>query len=577
MRVMLQEGRTLRASGEAFQQMERTKWVTLCGATLAVVSSTVLYINIILWAVFFDTFVSNSWLNPFVFMTPMDSILNDIGMLLVSGLCSSLVSGTMGQSSAVSPGDSVQSMKRMLPASVQLARSQLETLGSIPNAKEFVPPQQQPCCARLKLAAHVLEQELFDEVDEGPRVMKESLAAVIDEEFATAAGLFFARCVEDAKRFEREMRAQYHEARRGHRLIYADVLEQIRLEPTFETLYARVEKLAQDCKDLGRAQEQRPCTVSGLLARGEKVGARYNGLMGTVSRKTGGRFLAAPRKGLIRIMEKLSLTAGEQHGKAERVCDVVRGAIECANFTTMMGVLRLLCDMDGSLSVTGETGGIEEKICLTRCKNRFGRPTSGGWADIMLNFYFEDDEDGFLCELQLVHTQLYTVRKNMGAHGTYAVFRAALELLEMLGKDPEAGMDEGEREGLVWKGRSGAVVLAERKRSMASEVWNVEAQSLHLKMNDLEEQNKILASNLIDLKAEEDEEQIKCNMTDLKAEKDAEVVDLKGQNNHLVLEVTTLKDEKDVEEHISFIKQEILISNKEKRMIELKNWLNQLN
>ena len=37
------------------------------------------------------------------------------------------------------------------------------------------------------------------------------------------------------------------------------------------------------------------------------------------------------------------------------------------------------------------------------------------------------------------------------------------------------------------------------------------------------------------------------------------------------------KDENDVEEHISFIKQEILIANKEKRMMELKNWLNQLN
>ena len=37
------------------------------------------------------------------------------------------------------------------------------------------------------------------------------------------------------------------------------------------------------------------------------------------------------------------------------------------------------------------------------------------------------------------------------------------------------------------------------------------------------------------------------------------------------------KDEKDVERHISLIKNEISISNKEKRMVELKNWLNQLN
>ena len=37
------------------------------------------------------------------------------------------------------------------------------------------------------------------------------------------------------------------------------------------------------------------------------------------------------------------------------------------------------------------------------------------------------------------------------------------------------------------------------------------------------------------------------------------------------------RDKKDIEKHISLIKNEISISNKEKRMVELKNWLNQLN
>ncbi len=36
-------------------------------------------------------------------------------------------------------------------------------------------------------------------------------------------------------------------------------------------------------------------------------------------------------------------------------------------------------------------------------------------------------------------------------------------------------------------------------------------------------------------------------------------------------------NEQDVDSHISFIKNEILISDKEKRMVELRNWLNQLN
>ena len=37
------------------------------------------------------------------------------------------------------------------------------------------------------------------------------------------------------------------------------------------------------------------------------------------------------------------------------------------------------------------------------------------------------------------------------------------------------------------------------------------------------------------------------------------------------------KNEYDVEEHISLLKDEILITDKRKKMLELQNWLNQLN
>ena len=37
------------------------------------------------------------------------------------------------------------------------------------------------------------------------------------------------------------------------------------------------------------------------------------------------------------------------------------------------------------------------------------------------------------------------------------------------------------------------------------------------------------------------------------------------------------ENESDVNKHISFIKKEILVSNRENRMVELKNWLSQLN
>ena len=52
---------------------------------------------------------------------------------------------------------------------------------------------------------------------------------------------------------------------------------------------------------------------------------------------------------------------------------------------------------------------------------------------------------------------------------------------------------------------------------------------------------------------------------------------IKFRKDKLIENRKVFKDESDVEEHIYFIKQEILRVNKEKRMMELKNWLNQLN
>jgi hypothetical protein len=68
-------------------RLEKTKWLTLLGASLAVLSSTALYINFGLYIAlggFGKPFYTNPYLNIFVFGINLDSLLNDIGMLLVS-------------------------------------------------------------------------------------------------------------------------------------------------------------------------------------------------------------------------------------------------------------------------------------------------------------------------------------------------------------------------------------------------------------------------------------------------------------------------------------------------------------
>jgi hypothetical protein len=69
------------------KDMNKTKWVTLIGSTLSVVSSSLLYINFILFSVLGEgsQFWNSHWLNVFVFGAAMDSICNDVGLLLVCG------------------------------------------------------------------------------------------------------------------------------------------------------------------------------------------------------------------------------------------------------------------------------------------------------------------------------------------------------------------------------------------------------------------------------------------------------------------------------------------------------------
>ena len=52
---------------------------------------------------------------------------------------------------------------------------------------------------------------------------------------------------------------------------------------------------------------------------------------------------------------------------------------------------------------------------------------------------------------------------------------------------------------------------------------------------------------------------------------------IKFRKDRLIENRKVFNNEQDVDSHILFIKNEILISDKEKRMVELKNWLDQLN
>jgi hypothetical protein len=67
--------------------------MTLAGSILAVLSSSVLYVNVILYMLLGENgnqFLTSLYLNYQVFGMNLDSVLNDIGMLLVCGVVKKL-------------------------------------------------------------------------------------------------------------------------------------------------------------------------------------------------------------------------------------------------------------------------------------------------------------------------------------------------------------------------------------------------------------------------------------------------------------------------------------------------------
>ena len=51
---------------------------------------------------------------------------------------------------------------------------------------------------------------------------------------------------------------------------------------------------------------------------------------------------------------------------------------------------------------------------------------------------------------------------------------------------------------------------------------------------------------------------------------------IKFRKDRLIKDRKCFKDEEEIKKHINFIEQEIKVSVKESRMLELKNWLNYL-
>eukprot|EP00930_Biecheleria_cincta_P056795 TRINITY_DN4284_c0_g1_i1.p1 TRINITY_DN4284_c0_g1~~TRINITY_DN4284_c0_g1_i1.p1 ORF type:complete len:903 (-),score=169.33 TRINITY_DN4284_c0_g1_i1:656-3364(-) len=127
------------------------------------------------------------------------------------------------------------------------------------------------------------------------------------------------------------------------------------------------------------------------------------------------------RKKLGRIQEKLNNSALRRED-ASRVYDCARAMMTFESMEAVHAALEQIC-----AQVTAGS------IAIDRVKDRFSKPSGGGWADAMINFHFVGGEAaGHVCEFQLVHNKLLLARAGLGGHDAYGAFRATLELLELL-------------------------------------------------------------------------------------------------------------------------------------------------
>jgi len=202
-------------------------------------------------------------------------------------------------------------------------------------------------------------------------------------------------------------------------------------ESDYQEFLQTADALSDQVKLHRRVAQQNTRDATQLLIEGHKCQTHFAALLGRLMNE-GCDGTLGPLKKLDRMVEKTMLRPENMlkpmhalHKGAmkadlnfEKICDICRGFVEGHSMGSLLQVLK-------ELGAEQEAGN----IVIVRVKNRFASPSAAGWADCMVNLYFPNDPAAHVCELQLVHHDLMTVRQNLGAHQVYRKGRNATELL----------------------------------------------------------------------------------------------------------------------------------------------------
>lgn len=195
--------------------------------------------------------------------------------------------------------------------------------------------------------------------------------------------------------------------------IYTAAKDLIKDEPSWE----KVMKLGEKFQKSGDFCQARNVLIP-LYEDAHSVKREFDAALSQVSASSGAKFHSSALKHLYRCVEK-TVMRSENVGRSDNVYDIVRAMVECESMSQMASSLEALSKHDG--------------LEILRCKNRFAKPSPGGWMDLMVNVRMKADVSRHVCEVQFVHSKMLMIRRDWGGHGDYSKFRSARELLEMHG------------------------------------------------------------------------------------------------------------------------------------------------
>ena len=229
----------------------------------------------------------------------------------------------------------------------------------------------------------------------------------------------------------------YESTREQHIGMYQSTMFGIKLSPNFAKYSSTISEVDRrvTARNAHQMRTQQSDDLWCVYRDARAIQGRYERFMALLSEKTGCDYTIGKRKNPYRAIEKIGLALHQW--LASKVKDIVRGAQVMPDIGKGYQLLELMVACDPSEAADSakrgwyaNAGGITEQICIVDVKNRWVTATSGGWSDVLITFYFTDDPTKHVCEVQLVHSDMMRVRKKMGAHAGYTMFRCALELLE---------------------------------------------------------------------------------------------------------------------------------------------------